>query len=74
MVVKTEFTQTGEKSIINQFTLIEMKHGETTQVEWLAVANLKWYPWEKFAGIFMDQMAGPGYEAALRDLKAHCEK
>jgi hypothetical protein len=34
---------------------------------------MKWYPWEKFSGIFVDKMTGPGYQAALNELKDFVE-
>lgn len=43
------------------------------QVDWDATHRLRWYPWEKFAGIFLDKLAGPGYESALQHLKASVE-
>ncbi|MBP9097177.1 MAG: hypothetical protein KBF74_00035 [Ferruginibacter sp.] len=39
------------------------------QAEWRVVTKLKWYPWEKFSGIFIDNITGPGYETALNNLK-----
>ena len=44
------------------------------QVNWVAVNKLKWYPWEKFYGIFIDKLTGPGYEAALNGLKTFVEE
>ena len=43
------------------------------QVQWQAVVHLKWYPWEKFSGIFIEKMAGQGYEDALQSLKSYVE-
>ena len=42
------------------------------RVEWLAIHHLSWYPWHKFYAIFLDQLAGPGYEAALAGLRDYC--
>lgn len=44
------------------------------QLEMRVVRDLKWYPWEKFAGIVEDNMAGHAYEATLKSLKAFIEK
>ena len=44
------------------------------QVELTAITSLKWYPWEKFGGIFINDVAGPGYEATLQALKSFTEK
>jgi hypothetical protein len=43
------------------------------QVEWRVLTKLKWYPWEKFYGIFIDKLTGPGYEVALNNLKELAE-
>ena len=43
------------------------------QVEWNAVTRLKWYPWEKFYGIFIEKSSGQGYEDALNSLKTYVE-
>lgn len=40
----------------------------TSNVEWTAVTKLKWYPWEKFSGLFFEKVTGPGYEYGLAEL------
>lgn len=44
-----------------------------TYVDWKFVSPLKWYPWEKFAGMFTESITAPGYEAALANLKQYVE-
>ena len=44
------------------------------QLEMRVIRKLKWYPWEKFAAIVEDNMAGHAYEETLKDLKAYIEK
>lgn len=39
-----------------------------TEVQWFLEYRLKWYPWERFSGIFMDHMIGPVFEQALQQL------
>lgn len=39
-----------------------------TEVQWFLEYRLKWYPWERFSGIFMDHMIGPVLEQALQQL------
>ena len=60
-----------EKPVINDitFTVIDNQ----TQVEWKGVTKVKWYPWEKFSGIFLNSIVGPGYENALNGLKKYEE-
>ncbi len=44
-----------------------------TYVDWRFESPLKWYPWEKFAGMFTESITAPGYEAALANLKQYVE-
>lgn len=67
------FQQSGESDIQNIISLTDMNKG-TVQAEWRALTKLKWYPWEKFYGIFIDAITGPGYDAALQGLKKYSEK
>lgn len=66
------FQQSGETDIENIISLHAMNDG-MVQVEWKALTKLKWYPWEKFYGIFMDAITGSSYEAALQSLKNYME-
>ena len=42
-------------------------------IQWYMDFHLKWYPWEKFYGIFIEKMSGQGYQDALNSLKEYCE-
>lgn len=64
----------GENDLLNKIELINFKDSSSIQVEWSSLTKLKWYPWEKFSGIFVDKMTGPGYEAALNELKSFVEQ
>lgn len=59
------------KPVINDITLSVIDN--QTQVEWKGVTIVKWYPWEKFSGIFLNSIVGPGYENALNGLKNYEE-
>ncbi|HPH84917.1 MAG TPA: SRPBCC family protein [Ferruginibacter sp.] len=67
-------TREGEKDVANIIALAPVSDSNGVQVEWKVITPLKWYPWEKFSGIFIDKMTGPGYEAALNNLKILLEK
>lgn len=56
-----------------QFVLSHNGTGQT-QITWNVNMQLGWYPWRKFAGIFLDKVTGPQYEAALQNLKIAAEK
>ena len=63
----------GENDISNQIIAIAVPKQNNVQVEWRAVNKLKWYPWEKFYGIFVDKLTGGSYEAGLQGLKEYLE-
>lgn len=71
--LKADLSRTGENTSANIITVSALKDSNNVQVEWRVLTKLKWYPWEKFSGIFVDKMTGPGYEAALNDLKVLIE-
>jgi len=66
---KADLSRTGENTVANIISVTALKDSNNVQAEWRTLTKLKWYPWEKFSGIFVDKMTGPGYEAALNNLK-----
>ena len=56
----------GENDIDNDIVITRYPSQQSVQVEWRAITKLHWYPWEKFYGIFIDKLTGPGYEAAFK--------
>lgn len=67
-------TSSGQNAQENRISVLHYKDSGAVQVEWSALTQLKWYPWEKFSGIFVDKITGAGYEAALNELKNYVEK
>lgn len=63
----------GEKPVGSFLSVLPMQEPNTFQAEWRAVTKLRWYPWEKFGGIFITDITGPGYEQALNSLKKFVE-
>ena len=63
----------GENDLENTISLMAVQEQGNMQAQWVAVTKLKWYPWEKFSGIFIEKMAGSGYENALQSLKNYVE-
>ena len=51
----------GENDSENTISLMAVQEQGNMQAQWVAVTKLKWYPWEKFSGIFIEKMAGSGY-------------
>ena len=70
--IQFQLNSNGE-SVETYLSALPMQEPNTYQVEWKAITKLKWYPWEKFGGIFIPEMTGPGYEQALNGLKKYAE-
>lgn len=45
-----------------------------SEVLWMMEYPLRWYPWERFEGIFMDSMIGSALDKALSDLNKYLER
>lgn len=65
--------QKNENDVKNIIAVNDVQEINAYQVQWTAVIKLKWYPWEKFAGIFIEKMTGSGYELTLESLKNYLE-
>lgn len=64
---------TGENEVQNTISVLPLADSNQVQVEWNVLIKLKWYPWEKFYGIFIEKITGQGYEDALNSLKTYVE-
>ncbi len=71
--IKILLQREGENDMENIIALREVQEQGNMQVQWTSITKLKWYPWEKFSGIFIEKMSGSGYEAALASLKTYVE-
>lgn len=71
--IRFNVTREGENPIDSYLAALPVQEPNTLQVQWRAITKLKWYPWEKFGGIFVTEMTGPGYEQALAGLKKFIE-
>jgi hypothetical protein len=63
----------GENEVLNTISILPLADSNQVQVEWNVLIKLKWYPWEKFYGIFIEKISGQGYEDALNSLKNYVE-
>jgi len=63
----------GENDVFNSIRVLALADSNQVQAEWNVLIKLKWYPWEKFYGIFIENVTGQGYEAALNSLKEYVE-
>lgn len=64
----------GENDVVNTISVLPLSDSNTVQVGWKALTKLKWYPWEKFYGIFIEKITGQGYQDALNSLKEYAEQ
>ena len=71
--VKILLQREGEIDMENILSLRQVQEQGNMQVQWTSITKLKWYPWEKFSGIFIEKLSGSGYEAALASLKNYVE-
>ena len=67
--LKASLMSSGENATENFISVTSLKDSNNVQAEWTVITKLRWFPWEKFSGIFVDKMTRPGYEAALNNLK-----
>ena len=44
-----------------------------TEVLWYMEYKLKWYPWERFYGIFLDRIIGSAFEKGLEQFRQYAE-
>ncbi len=73
-VVRFLIKMPGENDMENKIELTKFEGSNDIQVEWAALTKLKWYPWDKFSGLFIDKITGQGYASALYDLKSFLEQ
>lgn len=72
--VTASLSRKGENDVLNAINILPLADSNQVQVEWNVNIKLKWYPWEKFYGIFIEKITGQGYEDALNGLKDYVEK
>lgn len=48
-------------------------NNNVTEVLWYMEYKLKWYPWERFYGIFTDQIIGSAFDKGLEQFKNYIE-
>lgn len=71
--ISVSLKRTGENEVLNTISVLPLSDNNQVQAEWNVLIKLKWYPWEKFYGIFIEKISGQGYEDALNSLKSYVE-
>ena len=72
-VLTAILSRPGENDVLNKIRILPLQDSSQVQAEWTVLIKLKWYPWEKFYGIFIEKVSGQGYEDALNSLKTYTE-
>lgn len=63
----------GKSPLILHYSILPVQD-QVFSINWTIHTVTKWYPWERFSGIFFDQQVRPGQKRALEKLKAILEK
>jgi hypothetical protein len=45
-----------------------------TEVQWFMEYPLRWYPWERFYGIFFNHIMEPAFDKGLESFRTHIEE
>jgi hypothetical protein len=53
--ISAVLSRTGENDVQNTIRILPLADSNQVQVEWNVLIKLRWYPWEKFYGIFIEQ-------------------
>lgn len=62
--------QTGTNPVEMIFLLSHANNGNRLHL--IVNTRLKWYPWERIGGIFLDKMMGSQYQRVLENIKGAC--
>jgi hypothetical protein len=63
----------GKHQYMGAMVVLQPEGEQGSIVQWYIDMQTNWYPWEKFASIFNDQIMGPQMDATLKELKAWVE-
>jgi hypothetical protein len=71
--ISASLLRKGENDVLNTISILPLADSNQVQAEWNVLIRLKWYPWQKFYGLFIEKLTGQGYEDALNSLKTYTE-
>jgi len=63
------FQQENKEPVTNSWQLHRLASSDSTALQWYMDFQLKWYPWQKFGGLFYEKTYGTMMEQGLNDLK-----
>ena len=64
----------GKDPVINGWKFISHSGNDSATLQWYIDLDLRWYPWEKFAGLLFEKSYGAQIEQGLSNLKKIVEK
>src|SRR5690606_40606695 len=59
----------SDRKILSGWQIIHHQGSDSTVVQWYMDFKLKWYPWDKFSSLLMENAYGPAMEKGLQRLR-----
>ena len=72
--ITAELRSNNKRPVIDNWRTIIYSHTDSVTLQWSMHFNLKWYPWEKFSSLLLENRYAPQMEKGLANLKALLEK
>jgi hypothetical protein len=67
--VNARFISKKLKPVINGWKIITYPAGDSVTLQWYMDFHLRWYPWEKFGSLLLEQSYGTKMERGLLNLR-----
>ncbi|HTD93273.1 MAG TPA: SRPBCC family protein [Chitinophagaceae bacterium] len=67
--VTAMFVGSRMRPVSNVWKTVTYSNSDSTTLQWYMDFDLRWYPWEKFASLLLEQSYGPRMEQGLSNLK-----
>jgi Polyketide cyclase / dehydrase and lipid transport len=67
--VTASFVGSRMRPVSNVWKTMTYPNSDSTTLQWYMDFDLRWYPWEKFASLLLEQSYGPRMEQGLNSLK-----
>lgn len=71
--VTAQFVGSRIRPVVNSWKTISYAHSDSLTLQWYMDFRLRWYPWEKFASLLLEQSYGPPMEKGLSTLKKNVQ-
>lgn len=67
-------TSSGSANPAELVFLTQPEKNGIVRLDLVVNTELKWYPWARAQGVFLDKFAGPHYKKAIENIKKFCEE